>query len=143
MSGSQLELAFWVSQPVLQTAVAFALYRRKLHKDFPAFFVYVIIQVVAFCVQFPLYLAKNIHYFDLYWAGAALNVLLAFKIIHEISIDVLRPYPALKDLGTALFRWVSIVMFLVAAVMIFLEPRSESPLIGSILIAQRCLDLVQ
>lgn len=143
MSDPQLELAFWVSQPVLQAAVAFVLYRRKLHKDFPAFFAYVVVQVVAFCIQFPIYLSNNAFYFYVFWAGAALNVLLAFKIIHEISIDVLRPYPALKDLGTALFRWASIVMVLVAVVMIFLEPPNKDPLTGSILIGQRCVDLVQ
>ena len=142
MSGPQLELAFWVSQPVLQTAVAVVLYRRKLHKEFPAFFVYVVVQVVAFSVQFPIYLTKNRYYFDVFWAGAAVNVVLAFKIIHEIFIDVLRPYPALKDFGTALFRWAGIVMGLVAVVMICLEPSKANPS-GSILIGQRCVDLVQ
>lgn len=144
MSGPQLELAFWISQPVLQTAVAIVLYRRKLHKEFPAFFAYVVLQVVAFSVQFPIYLTKNAPaYFDVFWAGAALNVVLAFKIIHEIFLDVLRPYPALKDFGTALFKWAGIVMILGSAVMIFAGPRSRDPMAGSILVVQRCVDLVQ
>ena len=144
MSGPQMELVFWVSQPVLQTAVAVVLYRRKLHKELPAFFVYLVVQVVAFSVQFPLYLTKNgLLYFDVFWAGVAVNVVLAFKIIHEIFIDVVRPYPALKDFGTALFKWAGIVMVLVSAVMIFAIPRSQDPIRGSILVVQRGVDLVQ
>jgi len=144
MSGPQLELAFWISQPVLQTAVAVVLYRRKLHKEFPGFFAYVVLQVIAFSVQFPIYLANNAPaYFDVFWAGVALNVVLAFKIIHEIFIDVLRPYPALKDFGTALFKWAGIVMVLVSAVMIFVSPRAADPLTKSILVVQRCCDMVQ
>jgi len=142
MDGPQLELVFWISQPVLQAAVAIVLYSRKLHKEFPAFFTFLVVQVVTFCIQFPIYLTQNPYYFYVFWAGAALNVVLAFRIIHEISIDVLRPYPALKDFGTALFRWAGIVMGLVAVVMICLEPHKASPT-GSILIAQRCVDLVQ
>jgi hypothetical protein len=143
MSSSQIELALWVSQPVLQTALALVLYRRKLNKEFPAFFVYMVVQVAAFCVQFPIYWTKNAYYFQVFWAGAAVNVVLAFKIIHEIFLDVLRPYPALKDFGTALFRWAGIVMILVSVVMILLEPVRKDPLEGSILVGQRCVDLVQ
>jgi hypothetical protein len=144
MSGPQLELAFWISQPVLQTAVAVVIYRRKLHKEFPAFFAYVVVQVIAFSVQFPIYLTKNVPaYFDVFWVGAALNVVLAFKIIYEIFVDVLRPYPALKDFGTALFRWAGIVLVLVSVVMICLGERSADPFRQSILVVQRCVDLVQ
>jgi hypothetical protein len=144
MSGPQIELTFWVSQPVLQTAVAVVLYRRKLHKDFPAFFAYLVVQVVAFSIQFPIYLMKNgPAYFDVFWVGAALNVVLAFKIIHEIFVDVFRPYPALKDFGTALFKWASIVMILVSVVMIFVGSRDRDPLPGSILVVQRGVDMVQ
>ncbi|HEX6803173.1 MAG TPA: hypothetical protein VF133_05780 [Terriglobales bacterium] len=145
MSGPQLELAFWVSQPVFEVAVAAVLYRRKLHKEFPAFFVYVVAQIIIFSVQFPVYLTKNPRaYFDVFWAGAALNVILAFKIIHEIFLDVFRPYPALKDFGTALFKWAGIVMVLGSSVMIFVgPPGGVDPLTRSILIVQRCVDLVQ
>lgn len=144
MSSPQLELAFWVSQPVLQTAVAVVLYRRKLHKKFPAFFAYLVVQIVAFSLQFPIYLTTNgPAYFDVFWAGAAVNVVLAFKIIHEIFVDVFRPYPALKDFGTALFKWAGIVMVLVSVVMIFLNPRDRDPLPGSILVVKRGVDLVQ
>jgi hypothetical protein len=144
MSGPQIELAFWISQPVLQTAVAIVLYRRKLHKEFPAFFAYVVVQVIAFGVQFPVYLTQNAPaYFYVFWGGVVLNVVLAFKIIHEIFVDVLRPYPALKDFGTALYKWAGIVMVLGSAVMIFAGPRSADPMTRSLLVVQRCVDLVQ
>jgi len=144
MSGPQIELALWISQPVLQTALAGVLYRRKLHKEFPAFFAYVVVQVIVFSVRFPIYLNNNgPAYFYAFWAGVVLNVVLAFKIIHEIFIDVLRPYPALKDFGTALYKWAGIVMVLGSTVMIFAGPRSADPMARSILVVQRCVGLVQ
>ena len=41
MSSQNLLLALWVVQPVIQAAIATILYRRRLHKEFPAFFAYV------------------------------------------------------------------------------------------------------
>jgi hypothetical protein len=78
-----------------------------------------------------------------YWAAAALNVVLSFKIIHEIFLDVFRPYPALKDFSTALFKWAGIVMILVSAVMMFSGSRTDDPISRSILVVQRCVGLVQ
>lgn len=147
MSGPQIQLALWVSQPVLQAAVAAVVFHRKLHKEFRAFFAYVVIQVVIFCVEFPVFFwshpTEYLNYFDVYWAAAGLNVILSFKIIYEIFLDVFRPYPALKDFGTALFKWAGIVMILVSVVMIFAGSRAADPLPRSILVVQRCAGLVQ
>ncbi len=144
MSSPQLELALWVSQTVIQAAIATVIYRRKLHKEFPAFFAYIVAQILIFFVQLPIYrYGTGQLYFNVYWVSAAVNVILAFKIIHEIFLDVFKPYHALKDLGTALFKWAAIIMVLVSAVMISVSPSWETSLISSILLVQRCIQVVQ
>jgi len=151
MSSAQLQLALWISQPVLQAAIATFLFRRKLHKQFRAFFIYTVAQIAFFVLSFPLrdypiYLdaAHNYSlYFVVYYFSAALNVVFAFKIIHEIFLDVFRPYPALKDLGTALFKWAAMIMILVSVVMISMSPGWDDPVRRTISVVQRCVDVIQ
>jgi hypothetical protein len=140
-------LALWVIQPIIQAVIATVMYRRKLHKEFPAFFAYVVAQVPIFCIHFVAYLygGSGGHgvYFATYWMAAALNLLFAFKIIHEIFVDVFKPYHALKDLGVALFKWAAFIMVMVSAVLISVNPSRVDPLMTTILVVQRCIAVVQ
>jgi len=149
MSSQQIQLVLWVSQPILQAMIGVAVFRRKLHKQFPAFFLYIVAQVVFFLVSFPLrdssFLIFGVYslYFAVYYCSAAMNVIFAFKIIHEVFLDVFHPYPALRDLGTALFKWAAMIMVLVSAVMISMSPGWDDPVKRTILVVQRCVDVIQ
>ena len=144
MSSPLTLLVLWVTQSVTQAAIGVVLYRRKLHKEFPAFFAYVVAQILVFCVQFPIYLfGEQKAYFDAYWIAAGIDIFLAFRILHEIFLDVFKPYHALKDLGTALFRWAALVMVLLSAVLISFSSSVQDPIITSILTVQRCVRVVQ
>jgi hypothetical protein len=144
MSSPHMQVVLWVIQPIIQTVIATVMYRRKLHKEFPALFTYIVAQIPIFCVQFPVYIyGGSTIYWDVYWVSAALNLVLAFRIIHEIFLDVFKPYHALKDLGTALFKWAAIIMVLVSVVLISVNPSWEDPLSTSILVVQRCVQVVQ
>lgn len=68
-----------------------------MHKRFPIFFTFMLVQVAIFAISFPLYNNKSV-YFWVYWCGELVNAVLAFKVIHEIFLDVFRPYHTLKDL---------------------------------------------
>ena len=136
-------LYLWCAQPILQSVVAVILWRRKLHKQFPVFFVYLLAQVTNFAVVLPLYLTNYKLYFGFFWLGEAINAVLGFKVIHEIFIDVFRPYHTLKDLGTLLFKWAGVVMLLVSVVVAFSGSLSESPLIHAITTLQRSVRIVQ
>lgn len=144
MSSPHVLLALWVIQPVIQTAIAILFFRRKLHKEFPAFFAYIVLQVPIFCIQFPVYLyGLRTAYFYIYWSWAALELVLVFKIIHEIFLDIFKPYHALKDLGDALFKWAAVITILVSVVLVAVSPSWEDPLLTSILVVQRCIRVVQ
>jgi hypothetical protein len=142
MSSPQLQIALWISQPFIQFAIAFLVFRRRLHKQFPAFFAYFPAQIFFFAISFPIHHNSSL-YFEVYYASVALNVIFAFKIIHEVFLDVFRPYPALKDLGTALFKWAAMIMILVSVVLVALSPSWNEPVRRTILIVQRCVDVIQ
>jgi hypothetical protein len=147
MSNHQIQMYLWVSHPVLQSALAIIILWRRLHKQFPTFFAFTITQLVLFAIQFPVYLltygTNNDIYFNVYWCSEALTVILAFKIIHEVFLDVFRPYPALRDLGTALFKWAALIMILTSVVLISLNPGWDDPLSRTILVVHRCVNVVQ
>jgi energy-converting hydrogenase Eha subunit E len=78
-----------------------------------------------------------------YWISTAIDVVFEFKIIHEVFLDAFRPYFALQDLGTALFKWAALIMVLVAAVLISISPSWNDPLVKTIIVAHRCVRVVQ
>ena len=144
MSSPQVQLALWIMQPVLLLAVTSVMFRRRQHKEFPVFFAFAAFQIAAFAVEFPIYVMADYKvYFCAFWVVAAATLVFEFKIIHEVFLDVFRPYHALKDLGTALFKWAALVMVLVSAVFITTNPVWGDPIGRDILILQRCIEVIQ
>jgi hypothetical protein len=145
---ARYQIAFytlWIAHPVLQSAVAAAMIRRKLYRTSPFFFSYVVWQVLVFSILFPVYRANSyLLFFYVYWTTTAVSVGLGFKIIHEIFLDIFRPYHTLKDLGSVLFKWAGLVMILVAGVAAASSPANESgPLVQAVLTLQRSVRVVQ
>jgi len=137
-------LYLWCAQPILQSVVAVILWRRKLHKQFPVFFLFLLAQVANFAVTSPLWLVGDFKtYFVFFWLGEAVNAVLGFKVIHEIFLDVFRPYHTLKDLGTLLFKWAGVVMLLVSVVVAFSNSFDQNPLVHALTTLQRSVRIVQ
>jgi hypothetical protein len=144
MSSPQIQLALWISQPILQIVIVCAMYWRKLHKSFPVFFSFTIAQIVIFAVDFAVYRwGSPTVYFDVYWLSTAINLVFEFRIIHEVFLDAFRPYHALQDLGTALFKWAALIMILVSVVLISISPSWNDPLVKTIIVAHRCVRVIQ
>lgn len=137
--------ALWIAHPVLQSAVAAAMIRRKIYRSFPFFFTYTICQILIFAILFSVYRADAYElFFYLYWATTAVSVGLGFKVIHEIFVDIFRPYHTLRDLGSVLFKWAGLVMLLVSGVVAASSPAIESgPVVQAVLTLQRSVRVVQ
>jgi hypothetical protein len=137
-------LCLWCSQPILQSVAAAVLWHRKLHKQFPVFFLFLLAQITNFAVLFPLWLmgSRDV-YFYLFWLGEAVNAFLGFKVIHEIFLDVFRPYHTLKDLGTLLFKWAGVVLLLVSVVVAFSKSSDNNPAMHALTTLQRSVRIVQ
>src|SRR5258708_17964619 len=143
-SYSQIAFYFWCAQPLLQAAVAIVFWRRQLNRQFPAFFTYILAQIGIFAITFPLRSAEKYEwFFYAYWAGAAVSALLSFRVIHEIFLDVFRPYHMLKDLGTVLFKWTGLVMLLVSLVVALSNSAHKDPLVQAVTTLQRSVRMVQ
>src|SRR5947207_10560197 len=120
------------------------MFRRRLHKDFRVFFAFTVAQIGLFAINFPVYrLASHATYFDVFWLTCAINLVFEFKIIHEVFLDVFRPYHALKDLGTALFKWAALIMILVSVVLISITPGWDDPILKTVLVSHRSVRVIQ
>ena len=135
----------WFAQPVLQTAAAGVMLKRKLYRKSPIFFAYLVFQMPVFCVVFAAYSWGSYReWFYGYWGCAIISLALGFKVIHEIFLDVFRPYHALKDLGSVLFKWAALVMVLVAIVVAASSSvSSDGPMVEAVITAQRCVRVIQ
>jgi hypothetical protein len=140
----KIQLVLWISHPVLELLLAAALLWRKLYRRFPVFFSFVVFQLVHFAVLFPIHQYANYNvYFYSYWIASTIGLIFSFLVIHEIFVDVFRPYHMLRDLGTVLFKWAALVMVIVALVVAVSSPTGQSPLIVALLTMQRCVRVIQ
>jgi hypothetical protein len=112
---------FGVASHLLQIAIAITLVRRKMVREFPAFFVYTCFQVLQFGVLLTMGLMNSITR-DQYLAGwlieKYISAGLRFAVIHEIFHHVFRSYPSLQSLGGRIFRWSTAVLMVVAVVLV-------------------------
>lgn len=141
---AHVELALWILNFALKLLLVLALFWRKLHRRFPIFFAYVLFELVDFVMLFPIHQYGSYDlYFYTYWSSAVIELAIGFKVIHEVFLDVFRPYHTLKDLGTVLFKWASLVMILVALVVAVSTPGGQSPIVMAVTSLQRCMRVIQ
>jgi hypothetical protein len=134
----------WFAHPVLQTAIAVAIYRRGRLQQFRYFFAYIVAQILTFGVVFSTYRYNPIALVYVSWTSTAISVALGFKVIHEAFLDAFKPFHTLRDLGTVLFKWAGLVMLLVAGVVSVSTNASDTaPWMQAILTAQRCVRIIQ
>ncbi len=136
--------AFWIAPAAMQAGLAALMVRRKLHKEFPAFFLYTTYEVAAFCLLFLVYHRFLSNYFYVSWACSALEIGLGFAVIVEVFSQAFQPYDALRDLGRTVFRWVALFLVLVAVVLAVATPGSgDSRIVAGILALDRSLLVMQ
>jgi hypothetical protein len=139
-----LYYALWIAHPVLQLGIAAAMLRRGLHRRFKFFFAYILAQIATFAVLFPTLWHSYSPAFYLYWVLDALSVAFGFAVIHEVFVDVFQAFQTLRDLGTVLFKWVGVVMLLVAVVASVSTNSSDvPPWMQAIVTSQRCVRMIQ
>lgn len=108
--------ASWLMGPVLQSALLVFMVRRQLHTVFPRFFSYIVFQIVKSGVLFLIYRYRYENYFDAYWTGNAISVLLAVTVMDEILHNLLKQYGSIQSLASLIFRWACGLLLLLSIV---------------------------
>jgi hypothetical protein len=105
----------WLAGPLLQITLLVFMVRRKSHKRFPRFFSYILFQTLKSACLFVVYrYCPESSYFDAYWTGNAVSVILAVTVMDEILHSLFMEYGGIQILGTTIFRWSCGLLFLLA-----------------------------
>lgn len=114
-----LMYASWAAGPILQITLILFMLQRKLHAVFPRFFSYIIFQIVKSGILFVVYRYSQENYFDAYWAGNAISVLLGVVVMDEILQHLLKKYGGIQKLASVIFRWACGLLVLISIVNAF------------------------
>ena len=147
MSIRALSMYLWVAPHVLQVALAMMLVCRKLVKEFPAFFLYTLGEVLQFVVLYTMNSTPsvtNAEYRTAWVLGGILSVVLRFAVVQEIFRHVFRSYPALQQFEGFLFRWATVVLMIVAVTLVGYTSGSGADRIGvAITVVDRAVSIIQ
>jgi len=89
----------WITPHVLLGVLAVVLCKRRLYRELPCFFAYVLYEIAEFILLFTLYVVPNVageHYKYAYGATLLLSIVLRFGVIDEVSKNLFRESPFLK-----------------------------------------------
>jgi hypothetical protein len=109
--------------------------QRKLHVVFPRFFSYILFQIVKSGILFVIYQYYDGSYFDAYWTGNAISVLLAVTVMDEILHNLLRKYGGIQSLGSTIFRWACGLLLLLSIVSAFSSQQTSADRVVSAVLA--------
>ena len=106
----------WLVGPLLQLTLLIFMLRRKLQAVFPRFFSYIAFQIVKSVILFGIYRYDHENYFDAYWTGNAISVLLSVTVMDEILHSLLKQYGGIQKLTSLIFRWACGLLLLLSIV---------------------------
>ena len=109
----------WLMGPALQITLLTFMIQRNLHAVFPRFFSYILFQVVKSGFLFVIYRYYDGSYFDAYWTGNAISVLLAVAVMDEMLHNLFKQYGGFQNLGSIIFRWACGLLLLLSIVNAF------------------------
>ncbi len=109
----------WLTPTLVRAVIAVFMIRKRLYREFPAFFAYTVYHLLRTGVLLLLIDRSPWGYFYTYWIGTILSFAVGFAVIYEILGHVLRPYKALWSLGRKLFYGVGAVTILMGAAAAF------------------------
>jgi hypothetical protein len=108
----------WIAPHVFQVGILFLMIRRRWYSQFPMFFLYTGFEILQFAVLFTISISHLYFgggYLRVYAVGLTLSTATRFGVIHELFGHFFRRYPTLDRPGRFLFRFVILVLLLLAA----------------------------
>jgi hypothetical protein len=134
----------WLAGPTLQIVLLGCMVQRKLHTVFPRFFSYIVFQVVKSCVLYFVARYSDAVYFDAYWTGNAISVILTVTVMDEILHKLFKEYGGPQNLGSVIFRWACGLLLLLAIVTaLSTQQENADRVVSSVLAFDRSVRLMQ
>src|ERR1051326_1686783 len=138
-----LDLSLSLTAALLAIVLAAILVRRKLHREFPFFFAYLVFAILAAAVRLSVSGDYQL-YFKIFWATAALYNILALLVLYEVFREVFFAFYDLWWWFRLVFPGVAVIAIIVSVRRTLLHPPVEAtPLIGAILSFSRIVNYLE
>ncbi len=139
--------SLWIGPHVLLAVLAVLMFRRRLHRKFPTFFIYTLYEVMEFLLLFA---ARMIghglggSYRYVFILTAVGSAVLRFGIIQEIFNNLFHDYPRLMEIGTASMRRFTGILFVAAVLLaIYSSGTISDHMLGGVMLLDRSVAIIQ
>ncbi len=137
----------WVGPCVLLAFLALMMWRRGLHKEFPAFFCYVIFEAAGGGILYAIDVAPSVFSDTTYWKSSfavlVIEAFIKFVVIGEVFTHFLSRYPSLGRLAKVLISSVGIVLIFTATIIAAYASPTAFWLISATRILGRSVSVIQ
>ncbi|HEV8047118.1 MAG TPA: hypothetical protein VGP35_05285 [Terriglobales bacterium] len=119
----------WVGPHLLLASILVAMFLRRLHRQFPMFFLYAAFEMLQCGVLLGISLSPigfDPPYTTVYSIGLAISTVIRFAVISELYRHFFRRYPALNGPGRYLFCGSIVVLLVIAAIVGVSAPSTSS-----------------
>jgi hypothetical protein len=142
---SILLYALWLLAALLLSAIGYRVWSRRLYRDYPLFFAYIVAHLTRLLVLFYCYRwGTRETYRHVYLCAEVVDAVLKFGVICELFSSFFRPYEGLRSLVSPLLRWASLILLLVAILVAASVAGSDSDLfLAGFFAMERSVEIVQ
>jgi hypothetical protein len=122
-----LSLFLWISPHVLLGVLAVILWKRRLYREFPCFFAYVLYEIAEFILLFALRsIVTGEQYAYVFSAMLLFSIALRFGVIDEVSKDLFRESRFLKASARRLLQCVAGSLLVMGVLLAVYAPGNNS-----------------
>ncbi len=110
-------MAVWIGGGLLEAAVGGVMWRRKVYREYPFFFAYILNQLLRFAVLFPIFLQGNRPlYAQAFAVFEAIDAAMSFAVIYELFRVTFDKYEGIRELGWILMKWAAVVLLAISTI---------------------------
>jgi len=138
-----LRLTLWLAPTIVEGVILMAMLYRKLWRDLPIFFSYLIFTISRSCFLFLLR-DNPLKYFYAYWVTEAMGCFAVLCVIKELFDNAFQQHLGLRHLGNVLFRWSIAVLVVVAVIVTWMSPGGDTKrIMAGIIAVKRTVTFVE
>jgi hypothetical protein len=136
----------WVAPCILLALLALLMWKRGLHREFPAFFCYALFEAAGGGIIYAVAITPQLPgpvYWRTYFFFSIVEVFIKFLVIGEVFTHLLRHYPSLARLAKVLISGLGVVLVFTATILAAYANPAAFWLISATRILERSVSVVQ
>src|SRR5258706_4664010 len=137
----------WISPHLVLAAIAVLMYKRRLYRDFPFFWLYTLYEIGEFSLLYALNAIPGVTaqlYTYAFLVTLVISIALRFGVIREVSDDLFRERQFLKEAARGSLRWTTALLVLAGiAGAVFVSGEDGVRLIGGLAVINRGVGIIQ